>query len=675
MSQFPQAPAPGAYVPPDQNTQSSQAGYNAPQPSPYGAPQHHGMKAGFGQMLDQAVTTGKPMLNKLGKTISSKLGGKQSAPGTPQHLESYQNYQQHHQQQNQQQNQYQSAQQPPQQPFSPQPQQQQQQWQQPQNAYNSPQQSPYPQSNPQSNYATPASGHSGQSNYFQQNPAPPTSQIPQQQSNVQSYNPNQFGQGQNVGVEQAQPPQQYNQGQLDQSQSQGQVQTPQGQFQPVQFGGQQQSGVVPSPAQNASIPPPLGSNIPPYAPQPPSQQQQAYIPPTPGSDHANLASQNASPAPQQAQPYAPSPPPQPYGQAPILPTYPTQGQQQQQQQQQQWAPMSPASPQGPFPGQMTPSMSPPPQTPVTQGAPFAPTEFIAELPADLGNLKFGDTAKPERPPSNPPQGAGYQAYQPPGQGPSGQRFSIPRRAISTSSLPVADPWRIADPVTELPTREFYMLADLLFDALDQRYEPQGTGLLEATKILESSKAQEDWKPRDPDTGEEVAQLFMLDNYSAFARMWSLQGIPHMMVPVARALAPLMTFQPQTHSHEMAIAKEATPATATYPTYIPALNRAGWYKSLFLEVLCEPESLHMMMTKFCADSYRPGALNQPDFQKQDKAEVPGLAARAKAARHAAVPRVCQEMAVEMQRQTAQTAQSQGGQHTHPSGLNPDSVLKL
>lgn len=40
-------------------------------------------------------------------------------------------------------------------------------------------------------------------------------------------------------------------------------------------------------------------------------------------------------------------------------------------------------------------------------------------------------------------------------------------------------------MTEVPTREFYILADLLFDALDRRFEPNNTGLLEASKILAS----------------------------------------------------------------------------------------------------------------------------------------------------------------------------------------------
>jgi hypothetical protein len=58
------------------------------------------------------------------------------------------------------------------------------------------------------------------------------------------------------------------------------------------------------------------------------------------------------------------------------------------------------------------------------------------------------------------------------------------------SMPLADPWSIAEASTELPTREFYIIADLLFDALDKRFEPKNTGLLEAPKILESWRVQE-----------------------------------------------------------------------------------------------------------------------------------------------------------------------------------------
>jgi hypothetical protein len=168
--------------------------------------------------------------------------------------------------------------------------------------------------------------------------------------------------------------------------------------------------------------------------------------------------------------------------------------------QQQWNQAPPMSPQGhvivpnapvsPPPQQMyaqsqvppnVPSQSTKPSTPAPQSvAPEAsPTEFIAELPADMGNLSLVESTG---------QGASpYQAYHPPGAqaGSPPNRFSVPRRAVSTSSLPLADPWRFADPIMEQPTREFYIVADLIFDALDRKFEPQNTGLLEAPKILKS----------------------------------------------------------------------------------------------------------------------------------------------------------------------------------------------
>lgn len=114
---------------------------------------------------------------------------------------------------------------------------------------------------------------------------------------------------------------------------------------------------------------------------------------------------------------------------------------------------------------------------------------MAELPADMGN--FGTVEGTQgKVTSDAAANPGYQAYRPSGsqsQSP-GRRFSIPRRAVSTSNVPVADPWRFADASTELPTREFFMIADLLYDAIDGKFEPKSTGLLEASKVLESWKS-------------------------------------------------------------------------------------------------------------------------------------------------------------------------------------------
>ena len=229
--------------------------------------------------------------------------------------------------------------------------------------------------------------------------------------------------------------------------------------------------------------------------------------------------------------------------------------------------------------------------------------------------------------------------------------------MSTSSLPLADPWRFADPTTELPTREFYIIADLVFDGIDRKFEPQNTGLLEASKVLESWKAQqlpEEAARMFPTTPLYTcnfwltdAELFAHDAYSAFSKIWSLEGVPHLMVPIQPSLMPTWNFQQQIHSQEVKIQEESDLATIAYPTYMPALNRAGWYKYFFLNLLHQPEELDKMLNAFCADTYKPGILNQPDVQKRDKNESAGLVSRATAISTGAVSRVCQEVVKHMQ----------------------------
>jgi hypothetical protein len=494
MSNYGSVPPPGPYTAPGASTPSFNP--QQQQSHPPGAPNqahsgHTHKSGGLGQMMNQAVTTGKPMLNKLGKTISSKLGGKQAAGGPPAHLQSYANYQQHQGQGQVQQTQTQPQgyqQQQPGQTYSPQP--PQQQWQPPQqpqqappqahNAY-APQQSPYQQSN----YATPASGHSGQSNYFpaQQPPGPPPG--------APNYNPTAMSAPGSGG-----PSDQHTytqQGQ--QGMPQGQYQQHQ-QFQIGQYSDQQTGtiGTTPSPGyfQNTQVShmgdvsPEIPPNKPAMQPQwaPPSGSEQL---PPPGSQQ-----QVHSPMPPPPQAYGPGAPQPPYQSVPTPPVPHDQ---------QQWNPASPVSPQShgaappvsvsPSPHQTHAQPQPPSaaSAPVQTIQPLSPaphhavpeagpTEFIAELPADMGNLNLGGSK---------PSGGQYQAYHPQGEQAASptNRFSVARRAVSSSSLPLADPWRFADPMTEQPTREFYILADLLFDALDRKFEPQNTGLLEAPKVLRS----------------------------------------------------------------------------------------------------------------------------------------------------------------------------------------------
>lgn len=495
-------PPPGPYVPPAQSTPAQ--GYNAQQTSQYqsGAVNQnqsnhaHKMPGGaLGQMMNQAVTTGKPMLDKLGKTISSRFGNK-PAPGPPQHLQSYQNYQSHQGQSNPQ------AYQQHNQTQSPAP--QQQQWQQPAhspaqpqppNAYSStPQQTPFQQST----YATPASGHSGQNNYFPQTAPTPSPQATHTPQNAPSpvYNA-QYGQSGGGGLSQ-QMQQQH--GQYGHTQEQYQQQQEQ---QHNNFAGQQMGvvgntqnqgysqGTQPAYSQDNQAPH-MANTASKVSAQPPAQSQWGYPPEKQGQLgglQQTTGSTQPVPQPQWRLPHEQQG--QMTGVQHSSHTSPVQ------QDQQQWNSMSPVS----APGHVSPLASPSPQTvdvqpqipvnkpiisqpsnSVPQKA--APTEFVAELPGDFENLKLADAPQEQ---TSPAQTSQYQPYHPPSAQPGSptNRFSVSRRAVSTSSLPLADPWRFADPITEQPTREFYIIADLLYEALDRKIEPQHTGLLEAPKILKS----------------------------------------------------------------------------------------------------------------------------------------------------------------------------------------------
>ncbi|KAF2632896.1 hypothetical protein BU25DRAFT_85423 [Macroventuria anomochaeta] len=661
MSQYPSMPPPGAYVPPNQNqntpppqgygAQHQQQGYQQLQgPTTYqssaqghGQPsQSHKASGGtFGQMMNQAVTTSKPMLNKLSKTISSKLGNKPTTSGNPQHMQSYQNYQQHYGQQTQVHSQPQSH------TFNPQAQQTQQHPQPQAPSTYPPQQSPYQQSN----YG------SGQGNYFTQQ-APTTPQTPYtratpppQQPLQTSYNSTQFDQGGNtVGDQQAQAQQgQYHHGQISQAHTQTQGQYQQQPLQ-AQYTGQQM-GVMGGSQHVQQSSNPQSPQISSVSPSSSAPQQTQWHNSHTGSEQS-LASTYQQPQHQQQQPPASTA----HTQQSYFPNTNVQAQPNNQ----QWTPLSPAGSegQGHSHSQLPPaSISPPPPPPVQSkpqampsvspqqshgstpapqsvaAQPGPPTEFIAELPADMGSLSIAETKPLEHAPVPVPgQASPYQAYESSTAqaGPSSPGFTIARRAVSISNVPYADPWRFADPLTELPTREFYIIADLLFDALDRKFEPQNTGMLEASKILRS------WI----DLTEDATQLFSYNSYSAFGKMWSLQGIPHVMVPCQPSLTPIWNFNQHSHAHELKLSPVQTNA-ATYATYMPALNRAGWYMFFFLEMMHGPDNINKLMPAFCSETYKPGVLHHPDLTKRDKAEAPALQARAAEIQTTAINQVCNE----------------------------------
>lgn len=151
------------------------------------------------------------------------------------------------------------------------------------------------------------------------------------------------------------------------------------------------------------------------------------------------------------------------------------------------SPVSPPPPHNNVQGQLPPATLEHKQsyTPASQSfvPPAAPVEVVAELSTNLGGLKLGDSPAGTLAASPSSQ---HLASNPSAQAaPTPKGSPVPQRHVSASSVPLADPWTFVDPVTETPTREFYILADLLFDALDRNFEPRNSGLLEAPKIVAS----------------------------------------------------------------------------------------------------------------------------------------------------------------------------------------------
>ena len=114
-----------------------------------------------------------------------------------------------------------------------------------------------------------------------------------------------------------------------------------------------------------------------------------------------------------------------------------------------------------------------------------------------------------------------------------------------------------------------------------------------------------------------------------------------MVPAQPLLSPSWSAQPKLQT--LKISPELPAPNTPYTTYIPALNRSGWYKYLFLELVGEPEGLEKLIPRFCADTYNPSGAGHPDLTRRERNEPAPLSARANHIRTNAIARVCQEAA--------------------------------
>lgn len=124
-----------------------------------------------------------------------------------------------------------------------------------------------------------------------------------------------------------------------------------------------------------------------------------------------------------------------------------------------------------------------------------------------------------------------------------------------------------------------------------------------------------------------------------------------MVPVQSSLTPVWNFNQHSHAQDLKVRAEPPSASSRYATYIPALNRAGWYKFFFLEAMHGPDDIYKLLPALCADVYKPGVMNHPDLNKRDRTEMPVLQARAAQIQSYAIKRVLDEAKAAMVRDAA------------------------
>jgi hypothetical protein len=118
-----------------------------------------------------------------------------------------------------------------------------------------------------------------------------------------------------------------------------------------------------------------------------------------------------------------------------------------------------------------------------------------------------------------------------------------------------------------------------------------------------------------------------------------------MVPYQTSLSPIWNFNQHSHAQELKLSSAHIHA-ASHTSYMPALNRAGWYKFFFLEMMHNADNIDKLMPALCFDSYKPGVLHHPDLSKREKAGVPALQAKAVEIQTVAINRVCNEVKAAM-----------------------------
>jgi hypothetical protein len=146
-----------------------------------------------------------------------------------------------------------------------------------------------------------------------------------------------------------------------------------------------------------------------------------------------------------------------------------------------------------------------------------------------------------------------------------------------------------------------------------------------------------------------------------------------MVPMQPNLAPMWNFDQHAHGQHVKVIMEPPTLSSPYATYVPALNKAGWYKFFFLEIAHAPDDIGKLIPALCADTHKPGVLNHPDLNKRDRSEIPALQARAGEIQNTAIKRVCDETrnAMMLDKSHSATATTPAATSAQVTGSTPHS----
>jgi hypothetical protein len=160
----------------------------------------------------------------------------------------------------------------------------------------------------------------------------------------------------------------------------------------------------------------------------------------------------------------------------------------------------------------------------------------------------------------------------------------------------------------------------------------------------------------------LTELFAHNNWQALSKIWSLEGIPHILMPTSPNLIPsyaCFTF-PSAPSGVFHDAFPQFPETlpdenTPLPTYAPCLPYSSYVAFFFLELYDDPTALPRMVQKFCSSSYNPlpGAQTKhPDLANYNPAVPEALMQKYKDLRNAAVERALVEAGEDMAKVNAE-----------------------